>query len=487
METVNVGNKRILFWDDFFIDDDKTSAKLVLEHPVKKELAIDLNKEWEGDGCAYFHTVKFGDMYRMYYVAGMIEKDGESLKRSVCFIESRDGIHWSRPSLKIHEFNGSYDNNIILRQSDEDAFDNLFIFIDTNPECPEDEKVKGVGMRYDKTKPFPAERQLWCYTSSDGIHFRRAWMMTDGSVKNGGIFDSLNTVYWDDEVKKYKGYIRGIHDADEKRDIRYIESTDFKNWSEPVLLNFGDSDDYPLYTNVVSQYYREKSMLVGFPTRYIDRERWVKNYDLMGTPKAVECRKERMKDNPRYGLVLTDGIFMTSRDGVNWHKFDEAFVIPEIEHDRNWVYGDCYIAKAMIETPCESPAINSEISLYMYEGHWSKYNSPLYRYTIRIDGFASYTSGYEPSDIYTVPFTFDGDGLEINFKTSARGYIFVDFLDEYGRLYEEFKSMEIFGNSLQRRVFFGETDDISALAGKPVRMHIRMSDASIYSMRFIKK
>ena len=35
-----------------------------------------------------------------------------------------------------------------------------------------------------------------------------------------------------------------------------------------------------------------------------------------------------MKFHPRYGTVITDGLFMTSRDGRTFHRWDEAFIRP---------------------------------------------------------------------------------------------------------------------------------------------------------------
>ena len=40
MNFINIGNRREVMWDDFLIDNDKTTATLKLNHPQKKELAI---------------------------------------------------------------------------------------------------------------------------------------------------------------------------------------------------------------------------------------------------------------------------------------------------------------------------------------------------------------------------------------------------------------------------------------------------------------
>lgn len=490
---INIGNRREVLWDDFLIDKEQTTARLTMHRPEKKELAFVFDKPWEGDGVSYSSTILVEGVYRMYYVGGMIVANGEAACRSICMMESRDMLHWERPSLGMYEFEGSKENNIILRQrSDgdfEEALDNLFVFVDENPACPAEEKIKGVGMCYNHAKEFPADRELWCYVSSDGIHFKLGWKMTDGSVPNGGIFDSLNTAFYDSEDGFYKAFVRGIHKRYENdediRDVRYMESKDFRNWSEPVRLCFGEQDDYPLYTNQVTRYARAPHMYIGFPSRYVERKEWSKNFDLLGGEENARRRRERMRDNKRFGLVLTDCVFMSSRDGVNWNRFDEMFIGPGLEHERNWVYGDSsYPFYTLVETPCEYPSREKEISIMVTEGHWSGVSSPVYRYSMRLDGFASYRSDYQISTLTTKPLIFSGEKLSINFSTSAIGWIYVDILDINGNPIEKYHSCELFGNSLDREVWFGGTADVSALAGRPVRLRFTMRDADIYSFVF---
>ena len=45
--------------------------------------------------------------------------EGQAAKKEAhpefaCYAESRDGIHWTKPELGQHEFNGSKRNNIII-------------------------------------------------------------------------------------------------------------------------------------------------------------------------------------------------------------------------------------------------------------------------------------------------------------------------------------------------------------------------------------
>lgn len=470
---LNIKNRREFFWDDTIIDNSKTDARLRLHEPVKRETVLVHDALWEGDGCDYHNFFYDNGKYRMYYLGWrMISADKTQHTVSqirVCYAESTDGLHWIKPNLGLREFNGSTDNNIILDSSDNN-FDNFMVLHDLNPKCPENERYKGIGS---------GEGGLWCWTSSDGIRFKKGWIIT-----NKGAFDSLNTVTWDAIHQKYIGYIRGFHNKQGKdenwvgiRDIRYIESVDFKNWSEPVLLDFGGGEDYPLYTNCVTKYYRGEHVLTGFPTRYVERSEWNDSFEKLC---GKEERLMRMKLSPRYGLAVTDCVFMTSRDGKNWNRYDEAFFYPGPENPRNWVYGDAYPTLGMLETPSGEPGADNEISMFLMANHWMGIPAVLNRYSLRIDGFASYNAAYKPQKVVTKPFVYEGDEMFLNFRTSARGSIYINIFSEDGTA---LNSGEIFGDKVDRHIGF-KNGSPALLKGKTVVMEFIMSDADVYSFIF---
>ncbi len=494
-KVIDIENRREMFWSDYLIDNARTTARLHVNQPVKHdETPIKLDAPWDGNSISYPQIIFADGEYRMYYLTGT--HDGVNAITGlagtvICMLTSTDGIEWKRPSLGFYEWNGSKDNNIVMNESSGHTLDNFFIFRDENPHCPENEKYKALTMVENHDHPFPAERELWCWTSPDGFHFEKGWLMTTGAVPNGGIFDSMNIAYWDEKKEKYVSYVRGLHDgpgrgtANGLRDVRYMESKDFKNWSNPVILNFGDGDDYELYTNNISRYYRAPHIYTGFPTRYTERHWWPRNNDFMGE-ENLALRKAVVERSrlPRLGFVQTDGLFMSSHDGINWDRFDEAIFACDAEQPYNWVYGDNYPAYGMIETARPYPHITNEISMYLIEGHARVKPNLLYRYTIRLDGFASYRADYEQKVVCTKPLMFEGDTLTLNFKTSGRGYIFVRVLDYYGKPFEGFQSYEIFGDAYDRPVLFDSGADLSKLKGKPIRLEFVMSDADIYSMKF---
>jgi hypothetical protein len=482
MDPISLGSRREFFWDDFLVDTARTTATPRLHHPQPQEVVMVHDAPWEGDGCDFHCIVRDKHLYRMYYLAWkMLDPDATEHKTSgitVAYAESTDGLTWAKPDLGLCEFNGSRKNNIILDQRTA-AFDNFSVLKDPNPGCLPTEIYKGVGLDgRDKT--------LWCFTSSDGVRFTKAWPMTDR-----GAFDTLNIALWDRHRGRYRCYIRDLHpltadntDPHQRnrstgsvRDVRWIESTDFRNWSVPQRLDFGDVPDCPLYTNVVQPYYRADHVFVGFPSRYVERTAWTPNYDQL---PGAEARKKLVAISPRYGLTVTDCVFMSSRDGRRWHRWEEAFMTPGVERERNWVYGDCFPAVGMIETPSRLPGAPMDLSLYAFDNHWSQQPAELRRYTLRVDGFASYHATYKPQSLVTKPFIFSGRDLSINFASSAAGFVTVRLCADDCVL----TSGELFGNSLDRRVAF-EGGDVSRIAGQPVTMEMELSDADIYSFQFM--
>ncbi len=465
------------FFDDYLIDTDRTTAEFRLHEPTRRECVMIHDAPWEGDGCDFHNIVKENDFYRMYYLGWWMLEKGKGKDIYVCYAESSDGLTWKKPDLGLFEFEGSTRNNIILdRKAHGAQIDNFMVFKDKNPACPENERYKAVCQFH---PPRPQRPQLICYLSADGIRFRKGHVITDK-----GYFDSLNVSFWDAEIKKYRCYFRSFHNVPLTgdlnagvRDIRYIESENFINWSEPIMLDYGDAEDIALYTNVVQPYARAPHTLIGFPSRYIERREWTPAFDeLCGREK----RLERMKHHPRYGLAVTDCLFMCSHDGVHFKRYDEAFMSPEAEAPTGWVYGDCYPSYGLIETPSSIPGADNELSFFIFDGHWMGESARLYRYSMRRDGFVSLYAGAKEKVIVSKHFSFEGNGLYANIATSARGYAYFTLNDQQGCFTT---SCEIFGNSTDKHIPF-PADDLSAFSGKPVVLTVRMREADLYSIQF---
>ncbi len=474
---INISNRRECFFDDYLIDTQKTTAEFRLHNPIRKDIIMTLTKSWEGSAPTYFNMFYDQNKWRMYYLGGeYYDKRG----MRVCYAESVDGINWVRPKLNICEWEGSTENNVLL-DGRYVCIDNCFVFRDDNPACPPEKKYKAI-MYQIKLKP-EKKTSLWYFYSADGIHFQKGEKITEE-----GAFDSLNVVFWDKDAEKYRCYYRSAHTYGQRdtvynfneehiRDIRYIESKDFVNWSKPIMLDFGEVEDVSLYTNQVQKYYRAPHMFIGFPTRYLYRREWTPTYDELCGKQA---RRERMQKHSRYGLAITDGLFMSSHDGVHFKRYDEAFFRNNIERGKNWIYGDGYCCYGMIETPSSVEGEPNELSLFLVENGWVGPKN-LVRYTIRVDGFVSLHAGHKEEVIITKPFVYDGSELLINFATSSWGNMYFTLIDGDGN---EYKSYETFGDALDRKVHFKDQQIVKKLSGKSVTLKITLKDGDLYSLKF---
>lgn len=469
---INISNRRECFFDNYLIDTKRTTAEFAVHQPIRQEIVMEHTAPWEGNGSDYHNMFYDNGIWRMYYL-GWEVFDPKGIV--VCYAESKDGIHWVKPNLGLCEFEGSYDNNIILDRKALPHVDNFMVFRDDNPNCPAEKRYKAILSI--------SKKGLGYYYSADGLHFSEGSIIT-----NKGAFDSLNVAFWDKDAKKYRCYYRAAHalgckelvckfDESHVRDIRYMESEDFENWTEEVLLDFGDAEDIALYTNVVQNYYRAPNILIGFPSRYIYRREWTKSFDELC---GKEERKKRFDKEPRLGLVTTDCVFICSRDGSHFKRHDEAFMRPDTENGKNWVYGDCYPVRGIIETPSKVEGAPSEMSIYAHDNHWIG-PSRLWRYSLRLDGFVSLHAGAKEKTVVTKPFVYEGKELFINFSTSAWGGMQISLVAEDGR---RFEGPEVFGDAIDRLVHFDNEEAVATLCGTPVTLEIRMRDSDLYSLKF---
>ena len=505
---INVSDKLQVLWDDYLVDLSKTTAVLTPHQAEYAGTLLKFDQKWEGDNCNYKTVIEDedekGKLYRMYYLAWSSGYTKPGAKRfatgrRVCYIESRDGIHWTRPNLGICVFEGSRDNNIIadwdtigVGGKRAELWDCFVVTKDPRPECPAGERYKATGLtlQYDPETKRRHNPGLACWVSGDGIHFTFGWLH-EGLRGIAG--DSMNTTFWDPKRKIWHFYGRASHrsapDMDREgtdgiRDVRYSWSKDCRKWEMvPRQLDFGpDAEDYGLYTNQIEPYFRNPDILIGFPSRYVERLTWNDSFERLC---GVEARRKRGGKNHtvRLGRTMTDCVFIFSRDGgTKFTRCDEAFMRPGPEYDRNWVYGSCYPSYHVILTPGRR-GDDPELTWYTEVGHFSGEAAELDRYCLRVDGFLSYRAKYNlkhPYTLVTKPLVFAGDTFTMNFSTSARGGVYVTIRDEEGH---SIRSCEQFGDTIERIVDF-QGGKVADFAGKPVTIRFDMSDADIYSFRF---
>ena len=486
-----IGDRRELLVDDFLVDRLLGGARLQLHHPVAREIVLKTDAAWEGNACGYPSVFQDGKLYRMYYHAAHYRHGGKPAETRpvhpmfLCCVESDDGVHWRRPELGLCEFNGSKKNNIILTPQSVAAIKgdpaHTAVFKDANPDCPADARYKCIIVG----KP----HGLYVLKSGDGIRFQ---ITSDQPAITQGAFDSENLAFWDPLRSEYRAYWRiftaGVADGktwkpEGVRAIRTAVSKDAQNWTAQADVRYVDSPAQHLYTNQILPYYRAPHIFMGFPMRYTDRG-WSES--MMCLP-CLEERLARSKSSPRYGTAVTDGLFMTSRDGLLFRRWNEAFLRPGPRRQGAWVYGDNLIFWGMVETASALGDAPHDLSIYASENYWQGEAVSFRRLTLRIDGFVSLAAPASGGELVTKPLVFDGGNLTLNAATSAAGSIQVELQDAAGKPiagYALADCPEIFGDELARVVRWRKGGDVRPLSGKPVRLRFVLKDADLYSFQF---
>ena len=458
-DVLELGGRRELFVDDYLIEGLR-GVELRLQKPVPRNVAIDHDVPWEGNTSAYHTLFQDGKLFRAYYRGSHYDPAGNH-KPVVCYAESRDGIEWYRPELGLVNYQGSTRNNIIW---DGPGALDFTPFRDTNPDCREGEEYKALGSPHSNTHE---EQALCAFKSPDGVHWSLLSKkpVMDHTV-GANVFDSQNLAFWDPRRGCYVEYHRdSIYPGGVRfRQIMTCTSTDFRRWTKPQLLDFGDAPLEHLYTNAVTPYFRAPHIYMGFPKR---------------------LAADRRRPGNLAGGV-SDGVYMTSRDGLHFKRWGEAFVRPGLQPER-WESRNNMTAWGILQTANDLPTAPKELSIFNSEGFFGPDASRLRRFTLRVDGFVSANAPLQGGELITRPFTFTGGALSLNTATSAAGSVRVEIQDADGKALKGHTLRdcdEIYGDDLERTVTWKGSADVSGLAGQPLRLRFALSDADLYGLQF---
>lgn len=469
-EAVSIGSRRELFVDRFVVE-QMVGSELQLHRPVDRGRVLEFDRPWEGPFSGYVTILHTGDKYQAYYrgsTSGGTKDVGAH--QVVCYAESPDGVHWTKPELDLFPRAGRERANVVLADATPDTH-NFSPFIDTRPGVSPGERYKAVGGYH--------EPGLSAYVSPDGVHWKKLQdrpVLTKAEVgfKEGSksiVFDSQNVAFWSDAERKYLLYYRVYKDR--MRRIARVESDDFIHWRNPTLMEYrrGDSSApiEQLYTSQTQPYFRAPQLYVATAARF-----------MLGRRVLTTQQAEAIHVDPKYFNDTSDAVLMTSRGGATYDRtFMEAFVSPGIGAE-NWTSRTNYPALNVVQTGPD------EMSLYVNQ-NYGQPTAHLRRYSMRLDGFASVHAGYDGGEMRTRPLVFDGATLLLNFATSAAGGIRVEVQESDGTPIPGLAladCRELIGNEIERPVSWAG-GDLARVAGRAVRLRFVMRDADLYALRFV--
>ena len=298
---------------------------------------------------------------------------------AVCYATSADGIHWEKPDLKLVEFEGNTNNNIVLRDMNKNSnYHGTGIFKDDNERNPK--------RRY---KAFM--QGLYVCFSKDGLHWSKQKRLV-GTKSDG---DTHNNAFWAPTLNKYVGITR-TH-GKKGRQVARIESDDFEIWTRTELALEGINNNLQPYSMPVFYY---GGVYLGLVTIH----------------------------NQKSDRVHTE--LTWSPDTKEWHRISQGIpLIPCSDKKLDYDYGCVYT--------CANPVIEQdEIKLYYGASDWLHYgwrSGSMCLATLRPDGFAGYETEEKAAQIITKALSYAGGAITVNADISNGGFLRVKVLSENGK------------------------------------------------------
>lgn len=471
-EIIPIDIGRQLFMDDFLISDttlvrkfhspEKYAGNPVLSPETPVELGLvepdGHTKPWghgnagavpKSGGCWWDPDAQ---VYKMWYETSWFGP--------IALVTSRDGLNWERPELDVRPGSNLVsppglepDSWTVTRNWDStSALENWVMFL--MPPIGS----KGIGH---------------VLTSPDGIHW-------DHRTETGAAGDR-STCFYNPFRKKWVYSLRANESTGlpgRGRARQYVECSDFLEgaaWKdgEPVAWLMTDQEDpvdymtqeKPQLYNVDAVAY-ESIMLGWFQIHH-------------GPPNRPHCQEAGL---PK----ITELMYAFSRDGFHFHRPDRRAHIPASRGDfwdRGYVQSlgnICVIHKDRLFFYFTGYAGNLAKA-----GHVNGYydNGATGVAFLRRDGFASMTAGKETGSLTTRPVTFSGSRLFINADV-PEGLLRVEIRDADGIPIAPFtlaNSIPFSGDSTIEHLRWNGADDLSSLAGKPVRFHFEMTNGALYA------
>ena len=373
-----------------------------------------------------------------------------SREMGVCYAVSKDGIEWTKPELGLVEFEGSADNNIVMRGEDMRGM----FYGPHGAGVIKDMRERDPARRY---KMFFRAQEMAVAFSADGVRWSAPILAPQ--IEAPG--DTHNIAFWDPKSRQYVGFTRLKYGRPSVRQVARTESADFLNWTKAEVVLEG-----------VDRRLQTHDMVV-FPTADV----YIGLLGMMEFPDADDTASTKQHIELAW-----------SPDSRQWHRIEpgRAFIdhsdAAEIEYGRTpYDWGNLF-ASAPIFHADETRIYYGSSDWYFFD--WRK--GYLALATMRPDGWA----GYEPiertqqASVTTVPLPWSGKTLRLTADIAPSGSVTVTALHASSSAKAE-------SAPILETVTDGEVRGLEGLAeeiesGESVRLRFDLRDAKLYSFRFVE-
>jgi len=455
-QIINADIGKQLFVDDFLVEE--TGLKRTFHKPelFSSNPVVFPDRSWEqidnfskiqsptamvfSDGVWYDPKDK---LFKMWYMGGCFE--------STCYAVSQDGIKWEKPSLDIVE--GTNIVHTVQR-------DSSTVWLDLE-EIDERKRYKFFVFEHPK-----AFGNLSVYFSGDGIHWGEKILET-------GRCGDRTTVFYNPFRKKWVYSLRDFIKDGPGRIRRYYETDDIinnSNWKDlsEVCVWIG-SDRLDLI--------RED---LKIPCQLY-------NLDCAGYESILLGLFSIWRGHPDYRQKINEICTGFSRDGFHWYRPDRTPFIGVSERCGDWNWSNVQSAGGCCLV------VNDKLYFYFsgragIKGSSQSGISSTGLAILRRDGFASMDAEDKEETLTTRKIIFSKRHLFVNVSTE-KGYLLAEILDENNNPVEPFskeRCVPVSCNSTSTPVKWQNVENLSTVAGKPVRIRFYLKNGSLYSFWFSK-
>jgi hypothetical protein len=494
---LDVGTRRQLFIDNRFIAESRGISIRPEPPDLQRENLLPADRPWEsGMVCAMGSVVQHDGLVRIWYDARKWDEQNGRVEPTcrLCYAESIDGIHFDKPVLGIIEFEGSKDNNIVTDGATGD------IFLDPHGE-PEGRFKAIMDCRPDRQKLYWSETDgvglHWTclFTSPDGIHWKRSPQIVFPLY-----LGHKQSAIWDDRLGKWALYLRahrphrcfgrveieqGKLDQPypfEKLPGVYYDPPGSVTLTEelPIVMDRDEEDPpggQPYTMNAWKYPLAEHSYFAFVPMWYDAR-------DDTGASDRVEVQLAISRDGiawerPWRTSLISPGSPSLDGSGQIW-----PLSVPVIRENEIWLY---YLSSPESHLGLRStPNYLSDAERKFYENP-DPNSSLLARAIWRVDRLVGAEAGPRGGHIITPSIRFEGERLNINTDCGASGVLRVGLERPNGDPipgYTVNDAIPIQGNGIALQVMWHDTDNLSDLRGREVRLRFELDGAVLYSFQF---
>lgn len=490
---LDVGTAKQLFLDERLCA-ASDGVRLVM-NPARRtgDVLIELDQAYEtavdGAGVGSYSSVMEEDgklrIWWFYSIPGRTSME----KRRVCYAESVDGIHFTKPELGLLEMGGSKACSAVIG----DPVQGACVWID--PNAASDERYRSQA----KLGPFPeTDTTMVFYASPDGIRWNETHRIQVGAC------DTQNVVFWDEMYRRYVMYTREWARTDDPhlnyRQVRRLESDDLRRWENESIVWEADEIDLAYHATSTGQapvdYYG--ACVYRYPDAgnlYVllaeafwhwkdrpDEEKWGYSPDPKNlqkrvvrlAPSSMDVRLGYSRDGKEFSRTTDRGPFL--RMGQNG-CFDSrrVWILPRPIHrgDEIWFY---YVGDNRDHDGFVDPAASAR-------------RSGISRAVLRLDGFVSADADHSGGWVETPAMKFTGNRLVVNLDASGGGSARVELRNEKGEPipgYSAADSIVLLGNGTSLPVSWKGGAHSGALEGKPIKIRFLLQECKLYAFQFTR-